>query len=203
MRRAEPYLALLSTILLLIGARTTAAQTGPLLKAPRVESRVRIQWDPALQRIVAAVDAGSQFHTLTDAPPFLTDDGVTLTYPRLNPLQTSVSVAPDNGPVRASLVLARVRALMSFASVWIGPAARTPRADLPGTESCAALDTARADAATLLGSIRVGSGPGTVATLVEDWRASIDAAFAAGRGGAETMSEALSAMESAAGAIDT
>jgi hypothetical protein len=196
-------LALLSMILPLIGARTVAAQTVPLLRAPRVESRVRIQWDPALQRIVAAVDAGQQFHTLTDAPPFLTDDGVTLTYPWLNPLQTSVSVTPDNGPVRADLVLVRVRALMSFASVWIGPAPPASGVDVPGTESCAALATARADAATLLGSIRVGSGPRTVATLVEGWRQSIDAAFATGRDGAEVMSEAVMAMDSAAGAIDT
>ena len=78
---------------LLVATPMANAQTGELLRAPRVQSRVRVQWDPAMRRIVAAVDEGDRFQALALAPLFLTDGVLAVTYPRLNPLRVGATMA--------------------------------------------------------------------------------------------------------------
>ena len=54
-------------------ADAAAAQTRDFLRAPRVQSRVRLQWDQDARRVVAAPDDDLALQPLTSAPPFLTD----------------------------------------------------------------------------------------------------------------------------------
>jgi len=187
--------------LLVLGASSAArAQTREIVGAPRVQSRVRIQWDPALGRILVAVDDQEPFSPLGMSQSFLTDAALTVTYPRLNPLRIDATSALSGaGTAPTGAVAARLRALLALAAVAapLRNASSDRVSPSPGAsvEPCAALVTARSDAEALISRLSVTRNTPTVATLIASWRRAIDDAFATANDGAAAVSAAVTLID--------
>lgn len=189
----------LLVITLLLVASAGSAQTREFLRAIRAEARVRVLWDSGSQRIVAAADDDAPFRPLVAVQPFLTEESLTLSYPRLNPLRIAVAAALAVGSAPAETVTPQLRALMSKASETLpSPHAQ---AELPRLvlfdvlESCPNVASARRDADTLLSTILVTSNSPTVGALLASWRQAIDDAFSSGQTGPDVVAAALSRMD--------
>lgn len=188
-------------------ADAAAAQTRDFLRAPRVQSRVRLQWDQDARRVVAAPDDDLALQPLTSAPPFLTDAVVTITYPRLNPLRVEAVAAVGDAIAPPDTVTIRLRALLSLGTVAV-PTARSAgdqeslRAFASPPDSCPQLKAVRSDAEALMSALFVSSRAITVAALLSSWRQAIDDAFAEGRDGAAAVSLAVAMITEFLAALD-
>jgi hypothetical protein len=192
--------ALLALAFVVPGAAPVEAQTREIVGAPRVQSRIRVQWDPALGRITVAVDDQETFSPLAMSQSFLTDGALAVTYPRLNPLRIdAASTLSGAGAAPGGTTTARLRALLALATVAAPSRSLASGGSPPGVspsspESCAALTTARTDAEALISRLSVTRNTPTVATLIESWRRAIDDAFATATDGAAAISAAVSLM---------
>src|SRR5687768_2889414 len=203
--RAIPMLLLVAC--LLAGSPATSAQTRELLAAPRVQSQIRVRWDPALRRIVASLDEESRFRPLAPSQQIVAEGAaVIVTYPQLNPLRVTATMtrsgeAPDRDPLTA-----RLRALMAFAAVSVptleGSDHRPALGAAASPAQCEALKIARADAEVLMGNLSGAQGSVTVPAIVQSWRRAIDEAFDNGQDGASAVTAAAALMEKAVARLD-
>lgn len=192
---------------LLAGTSVTSAQTRELLAAPRVQSRLRVRWDPALRRIVASLDEESRFRSLAPSQQIVAEGpSVTVTYPRLNPLRVTATMTRSGEPPDRDPLTARLRALMAFAAVSVptleGGAHRPSFDAAESPAQCEALRIARADAEVLMVNLSGAQGSVTVPAIVQSWRRAIDEAFDNGQDGASAVKAAAALMEKAVARLD-
>ena len=203
--RAIPILLLAACVL--AGSSTTNAQTRELLAAPRVDSRIRVRWDPALRRIVTSLDDESRFRSLTPSQLIVAESAaVTVTYPRLNPLRVRATMTRSGEPAERDPLTSALRALMTFAAVPVPTLeAGDPRPSLSAAESqaqCEALRRARADAQVLMVNLSGAQRSTTIPALIHSWRRAIDQAFDNGQDGASAIKAGAALMETAGARLD-
>ncbi len=191
---------------LLLTTPVADAQTREYLDA-RAVSRVRVRWDPGLAGLVATASGDDQFKALSVSPPFLTQDALAVTYPRLNPLRVEVTAAPRDAAGVSGSVMTRLRALLALSAVMV-PLAREAASPATGAsgaseDSCGAPLTARADAAALTSRLWVTQSSETLAARVSSWRRSVDDAFGAGLDGPVAISAAVALIDQFVTQLDT
>ena len=192
---------------LLAATSSARAQTRELLSAPRVQSRIRVQWDPVLLRIVASVDEESRFQSLAASQQILAEGAtITITYPRLNPLRVTATLTRSGEPADREALTARLRALLALAAVSVptldGGNQRPSTGPAESPAECEALTIARADVEVLRFNLSGVRGSVTVPALVESWRQAIDEGFINKQDGASAVKAAAALMEKAVARLD-
>jgi len=176
------------------------AQARDLLDAPQLKSRMRVQWDTSRNGLVFAADDETTFRPVPAKGLFLSKAPIALTYPRINPLRVQAHFAPAEAPDRGREWIARplrtILGMALFATPVTPMSSRDERelarAELAPNDTCRAQAVAMSDV-QLLARALYGGGqpPGTVAQALDGWRRTIDAGYAAGKSGPDSINDAV------------
>ena len=181
-------------------ATSSVAQTREMLDASLVESRIRVEWDVKVRKLLYAIDDQSTFRPMPDKRLFLTRPSSLIVYPRPNPLRLQLSIGIDGADVPDEPVIAALmRSILAMALVSAptqGSMALPNRPFAPaGAAGCAALGAAVSDLEHLARSLYGDQASPTVGRALRDWRDAIDSAYSAGRDGPQAIDAALNRID--------